>query len=146
MNRSADKTIGGLYLWSFCVPKEADKMLFRTIRKMTRNERGFTTLVAVTLIVSSLGGWKFGTLLAEGPTTEEETLKTAYAIEVYVKEEVEANKKDIDTTIEKAREIGKVHNLSVVYSYDSLGIYNIAIYQELADRTVGLYSFNVIVD
>lgn len=117
--------------------------MFKILRKMARNERGFTTLVVATLIVSSLGGWKFGTLLAEGPTTEKDYLDTAYVIEAYVKEQVEVNKKDIEITVDKAREIGKQQNLSVVYSYDTLGIYSVVIYHPLGDRVVKLHDFNV---
>lgn len=113
---------------------------------MARNEKGFTTLVIATLVVTSLGGWKFGTLLAEGPTTEKDYLDTAYVIEAYVREQVEVNKKDIESSIDKAREIGKQQNLSVAYSYDTLGIYNVAVYLPLADRTVKLHDFNVRTD
>lgn len=120
--------------------------MFKILRKMARNERGFTTLVVATLVAASLGGWKLGTLLAEGPATEKDYLDIAYVIEAYVREQVEANKKDIETTVDKAREIGKQHNLSVVYSYDSLGVYNVVIYLPLGDRTVKLHDFNVRTD
>ena len=113
---------------------------------MARNERGFTTLVVATLIVTSLGGWKFGTLLAKGPTTEKDYLDIAYVIEAYVREQVEVNKRGIETTIDKAREIGKQQDLSIVYSYETLGIYNVVIYLPLGDRTVKLHDFNVRTD
>ena len=120
--------------------------MLRVIKRMARNERGFTTLLIVTLIVSSLSGWKFGTSLAKGPTNDDDFLNLAYDIESYVRKQVEVNKKDIELVIDTARNMGKQRRLKVAHNYDSFGIYNIVIYQELPDRVVRLYDFNVMSD
>lgn len=120
--------------------------MLRVIKRMARNERGFTTLLIVTLIVSSLSGWIFGTSLAKGPINDDDYLNLAYDIESYVRKQVEVNKKDIELVIDTARNMGKQLRLTVAHNYDSFGIYNIVIYQELPDRVVRLYDFNVMSD
>lgn len=117
----------------------------KVIKSLARNEKGLITLITITFIISSLGGiWKFGKMLNKGANTTKDNLEIAYAIEAYVKKQVEVNKEDIEIVMGKAKNIGKQNKLGIDYSHDILGIYNITIYQNLAGKIVELHNFYVI--
>lgn len=104
------------------------------LRRLIRNERGFMKVLAMTFIITSIAGYKFGSWMSRGPTTKEEILKTAQQIEQYIK----VNKTDIETAIQEAQERYKKQNLIISYADDDA-----TIYQALPDRIVEIYTFNV---